>query len=548
MIVFLEVAIIQILRHVMREISNSESFLDFYEDNSIYVDKTEEIYSLIKYKRAFFSRPRRFGKSTVLDTIAILFEYGVDPYFKGTWIYDKWNEKKYPVLRLNLLEFDVNSVSSFVRNFNKRIEDFAKDIALDNYQTQDSISESLSLLFRSLVNQKIVILIDEYDSQLTANINNTDLYNQYQNILRSIYAVLKGKRNIRFLGITGVTRLKDASIFSMGSDIKDVTYQHNISTITGFTREEIKKYYIDYINLSAAILNNTTSELVTEEEREEILNRLAYEYNGYCFDKYGEKTVFSTWSVNNFFVEIVQDHRINYGEYWYENGGLPAILRSYLENHEINIDKLKEEIEISYDEFTNPTSLLTIDPNVLMCQVGYLTLNSPLKSGTTLKLKIPNYEVRKALYRLLSFKTFGMVSQINFENQQLLEKGTADDIFRIMNAFVNSISYDKYPITNESVLRGFLHSFLIGAGLLITVESQNSKGRSDIQIDYDKRRIILELKYANHVREVQNKLDQAVNQIKNRDYGNTLPLKKELLRIALVFNAETREFSSYKVV
>ncbi len=77
----------------MRDISCGESFINFYDDNSIYIDKTKEIFSLINYKRVFFSRPRRFGKSTVLDTIATLFENGVEPYFKDTWIYKKWSEK-----------------------------------------------------------------------------------------------------------------------------------------------------------------------------------------------------------------------------------------------------------------------------------------------------------------------------------------------------------------------------------------------------------------------------------------------------------------------
>ncbi len=73
----------------MKKIAQGQSFKNFYNDDFIYIDKTKEIYALINYGRAFFSRPRRFGKSTVLDTIATLFEKGVEPYFKDTWIYDK---------------------------------------------------------------------------------------------------------------------------------------------------------------------------------------------------------------------------------------------------------------------------------------------------------------------------------------------------------------------------------------------------------------------------------------------------------------------------
>ena len=88
----------------MKLISNSGSFTDFYNKNRIYVDKTETIYNLLTTQdKVFISRPRRFGKSLTLDTIATLFQYGVDPYFKNTWIYDKWTESTYPVLKLSFL-------------------------------------------------------------------------------------------------------------------------------------------------------------------------------------------------------------------------------------------------------------------------------------------------------------------------------------------------------------------------------------------------------------------------------------------------------------
>ncbi len=69
-----------------------------------------------------------------------------------------------------------------------------------------------------------------------------------------------------------------------------------------------------------------------------------------------------------------------------------------------------------------------------------------------------------------------------------------------------------------------------------------------MQIDLDNRRIILELKFAKDSKEVQSKLAQARYQIKERDYGNTLPLKQEVLRIALVFDASLKEFTSFDIV
>ena len=105
----------------MKDISSTGSFIKFYLNNYIYVDKTKYIRDLIKQERVFISRPRRFGKSLTLDTIATLFETGVEPYFKGTWIYDKWTEPTYPVLRLNFLNFDKNSLEKFNNKLNSKI-------------------------------------------------------------------------------------------------------------------------------------------------------------------------------------------------------------------------------------------------------------------------------------------------------------------------------------------------------------------------------------------------------------------------------------------
>ena len=201
-------------------------------------------YKIVKLERVFISRPHRFGKSLTLDTIGTLFENGVEPYFKETYIYDKWTEPTYPVLRLNFLKFDKKSVEVFKNKLNSKITEFAKRIDVKNYieksEPEDSIDYLLELL--SLEARQIVILIDEYDCQMATNINNETLYKEFQEKIKSFYANIKDQDSIRFLGITGVTRLKDASIFSVGSNIKDITNYNAYSQMIGFTRDEIKKY------------------------------------------------------------------------------------------------------------------------------------------------------------------------------------------------------------------------------------------------------------------------------------------------------------------
>ena len=541
----------------MKDISSTGSFIDFTLENFIYVDKTEYIPKLVKLKRVFISRPRRFGKSLTLDTIATLFETGVEPYFKGTWIYDKWTEPTYPVLRLSFLNLDNSSLDLFKKQLNSIISEFAIKISVKGYVEKTEPEDTILSLLEKLEEEtrQIVILIDEYDYQLTSNINHDDLYKQFQQKIKRFYANIKDKLAIKFLGITGVTRLKDVEIFSIGSDIKDITNYSPYSQMIGFTRDEIKKYYIDYLTLAASYENKCRVEEVTDTQIESLLDRLAKNYDGYCFDEDYEKKVFSTWSVNTFLQSVVDKKKVQFGEYWYDNGGLPSILVNYLKTHELNaFEYLNKEksVTIPVNDFLNPTSLTTINQNVLMCQTGYLTLRSALTSGDlTVDLGIPNGEIYKALNRLLAINFYKEgIYALAKGVRDLLDAGEIEDIIDRFNSVINSVSYDHFPINSEAVVQNYLYLFLIGAGIETTTESHSSKGRADLIIETKNRRIVIELKYAQNETEAKTKLTDAVEQIKARDYGNTEPKKAELLRIAAVFNADpkVRAFTEYQQV
>ena len=540
----------------MKDISSTGSFIDFTLENFIYVDKTEYIPKLVKLKRVFISRPRRFGKSLTLDTIATLFETGVEPYFKGTWIYDKWTEPTYPVLRLNFLDLDKYSLEHFKQKLNAIISSFARDINVKNYEEKVEPEDTIYFLLDELRKEKrqIVILIDEYDCQMTANINNETLYKQFQEKIKSFYDTIKNKWPIKFLGITGVTRLKDVEIFSIGSDIRDITNASAYSQMIGFTRDEIKKYYIDYLKLAASYENNCNVNNVTEAQIESLLDRLAKNYDGYCFDEDYEKKVFSTWSVNTFLQSVVDKKKVQFGEYWYDNGGLPSILVNYLKTHELNIFEYLDKdkfLKVSSDDFKNPTALTTINQNVLMCQTGYLTLRSDINKTSTVALGIPNGEIYKALNRLLANNIFKGNTDITDDyGRSLLEVGTVDDIINLFNSALNSVSYDNYPIVSESSVQNMLKLYLLGAHQKVLSEVHEAKGRADLVVNTDNRRIVFEFKYAKNETEAKSKLLDAVEQIKTRDYGNIVPRKDELLRIAAVFNADpkVRTFTEYQAV
>ena len=539
----------------MKDISSTGSFIDFTLENYIYVDKTEYIPQLVKLKRVFISRPRRFGKSLTLDTIATLFESGVEPYFKGTWIYDKWTEPTDPVLRLNFLDLDKYSLDLFKQKLNSIITAFAQDINLKGYKEKVEPEDTIYFLLDELRKEKrqIVILIDEYDCQMTANINNETLYKQFQEKIKSFYATIKNKWPIKFLGITGVTRLKDVEIFSIGSDIRDITNASAYSQMIGFTRDEIKKYYIDYLKLASSYENNCSVDNVTDEQIESMLDMIAQNYDGYCFDEFYKKKVFSTWSVNSFFQSIIENKFVDFGDYWYDNGGLPSILVNYLKTHKLNsLDYVEKDktITIRVNDFKNPTSLTSINQNVLMCQTGYLTLRSPVYSKGFMTLGIPNSEVYNALLSLMALNIFDDTKLENVNEQILSQSKDVGEIIELFNTVLNTVSYDNYPISSEAVVQQLLYMYLKGICNSVSAELHSSKGRADLVIESDNRRIVFEFKYAKNEIEAKVKLSEAIEQIKTRDYGNIVPKKAELLRIAAVFNADpkVRAFTEYHEV
>ena len=542
----------------MKKIGDTGSFKNFYENNRIYIDKTEYLYRMLvdnPLERIFVSRPRRFGKSLTLDTVATLFESGVDPYFKGTWIYDKWTEPTYPVFRLNLIEYPKDDLIEFKRRLIKDISNFAFLNKVKNYFEDFSPTGSLKSLLEALAieHRKIVLLIDEYDCQLTANINNKKIYDSFQEFLREFYGIIKGKYAIRFLGVTGVTRLKDVSIFSVGSDINDITNDSAYSQMIGFTRDEIKRYYIDYLKLAASYENKCRVEEVTDTQIESMLDMMAQNYDGYCFDEFYKKKVFSTWSVNSFFQSIIENKFVDFGDYWYDNGGLPSILVNYLKTHKLNaLDYVEKDktITIRVNDFKNPTSLTSINQNVLMCQTGYLTLRSPVYSKGFMTLGIPNSEVYNALLSLMALNIFDDTKLENVNEQILSQSKDVGEIIELFNTVLNTVSYDNYPISSEAAVQQLLYMYLKGICNSVSAELHLSKGRADLVIESDNRRIVFEFKYAKNEIEAKVKLSEAIEQIKTRDYGNIVPKKAELLRIAAVFNADpkVRAFTEYHEV
>ena len=386
------------------KIAQTQCFRDLIDSGSVYVDKTEQIFRLLNTERTFIARPRRFGKTLMLDTIETLFEYGVDPCFRDTWIHDRWTEQTCPVLRLDFLKFGVSDYDGFAARFIGEIRSFAERLGLRGSIPDRSPGASLFTLFLELrtSGKRIVILIDDYDAPLSANSDNPELHDRFRKMLRDLQGIMKGDPCIRYLVMAGTSRWKDPSLFSDLTDFKDMTFYMPVSEIAGFTRNEIRKYYIHHLNLAVSLEKGIREDEVTDSDRDELLDRLGEEYGGYCFDSFYERKVFSTWSVNSFFRDVMKNRKVVFGDYLGCSGSVPSFPDGFPGSLRRGSDGSFQDIDVRMTDFWYRQSLRETKPEVLLCDAGYLTVHSPVPDGGSVTLGVPNREMQRVLEKALS--------------------------------------------------------------------------------------------------------------------------------------------------
>ncbi len=541
------------------------NFIQLLHDDCIYVDKTKEILHLINNNiYVSFSRPRRFGKSLTLNTIETLFTYGTEPYFKGTYIAGnnedgtpRWTEPTYPVLRLDFSVIVANDIPTLRSNFITIINEQCHKLGIEEFPVENKRIGDVLSAFTIRLNKTYVLLIDEYDAPLNALIDKNEAFEAVSEELRVFYARIKESNisgHLRLLLVTGVTRFRGDSIFSSGTNITDISYHPQIATLVGYTRDEIELYFKDYIDIAIEKLNHCTISSLSQEQylsyKERLLDKLATYYDNICFDEYGETSVFSTWSVNNFFKEASEFPEVLFGDYWYDNGGCPSILVKYLNTHLVNFDVFEQpKIILNADNFKNPTTLQAMDQNVLMTQCGYLSLKKGYEISEHVALTIPNLELRIALTRLTLYKVFGSFFTIECGDlEDFIQNATAAQIVAKFNEILAKIprSNRYYNFENEHQIKTVLQMFVLGSGISCYREVYESQGFPDFIIELDSKIIIVEFKYTKKSNEVEAKLEDGVNQILARDYGASFDCNKDRLKFAVVYDANLRKLVTFK--
>ena len=519
------------------DIGNS-SFTKLITGQNLYVDKTKYLYNLLNDGGTyyFFSRPRRFGKSLTLSTLEAIFK-GKRELFKGLYIdgadYD-W--KEYPVIRVDFSKCLRNTSDAVADWINRQMVGIAAkyNIQLDK---EDGFDINLDHLINLLAErEKVVVLVDEYDSILTNNINNEKI-EELRESLRGFYSILKAQcENIKFCFITGVTKFSKLSIFSGMNNFKDISLDKEYATMLGYTQKELEDNFAEYIEKGTSIRQTT---------RDEYLSSVKSWYDGYRFATDTE-SVYNPISVGFFF----SDNSTEFKPYWINTGGMSFVLTELAKRVQFDMSAEKE-LEVSSSTLSGIDFVQMVKTNVskdnflsLLYQTGYLTIKeSESEEGSSLiTLGYPNKEVKKGLTEILLPLYMGAYTD-NFNGDKILKlfsNGRLDEAMSFLGSIYASIPYQELIFNAENACHASFVSMMILLGADIVAEEPTNIGRIDAVLTCQKYIYVIEFKF-------NQTADDAIAQIRNNRYWEKYQNKgKEIHLVGINFSTDKKNIVEWK--
>lgn len=398
----------------------------------------------------------------------------------------------------------------------------------------DDVSTELSQRFESIIKaahkktgRQVVILVDEYDKPLVANIHNKENIDHYRERLSSLYSNFKSSaEHIRLAFLTGVSRFSKLSVFSDLNNIVDISFIDGYADICGITEQEM----LD--NLKPGIARLAEKNGITTEEA---LIELKNNYDGYRFSKNGSD-IYNPWSLLN----AMNDLEIS--NYWNDTG-MPRLVAKTLKN--VNAD-----LEAMFDTYCTQDDLkgldlLTPQPLALLYQTGYLTIKGYNPKIKRFKLGIPNREVKDGLYKVLL--PYYVQSRSDDEPKRLVGDmvmhfilGDADKAMKCTQAYFAGVHF-KMRMDNENNFHNAFFLLTDLVGLETETESATSDGQIDITVKTDDYIYVIELKY-------DGSAEQTLREIEEKKYDRKYQADgRQIIRIGVNFSSETRYIEDWKI-
>ena len=539
----------------------SQSFASLRSNGKVYVDKTAFVYELAASDSPhILTRPRRFGKSTLLSTIEELFLHGIKPYdghdsyFKGLAIEKMWHDDgQYLVMHLDFHELnsDCDTVGEFEQSLMEAITDFCQANKI-TIPEKSSFRKRLKALLERLPDRSLVLLIDEFDTPLLYHYDQEQELHACKLLMRGLFSTVK--RNLekfRCVFFTGITRFQDLDLGTSGNNFTDISYEKEFAACCGYTHDELKQYFVQNLRYAASIQDGCALDTVSDAQVEALLKRMSTWYDGYSFDGTEQHEVFSTWSVLRFFANEEAILR----PYWTteEGAGLPQLLKISVDRIELkpliaNISK--GEVLIGGQEFLK-SSLVNpeANPYSLLFQAGYLTFKEPYDPSDNVYLACPNKEIIWGFTNLLAQHFFNLKVELctNRTSRKALAALTSLDAEQIRDFFnfaIELLPYTHNP-DNEFWAADLIILLLFGLGYKPRAEVMSLHGRADCVFDVPSHHltIVLEFKFESSAdpKQLDAKLEEALQQVKDRKYALNGTSEPKVARFGLVYCSDPSE-------
>ncbi|MXY64578.1 MAG: ATP-binding protein [Gammaproteobacteria bacterium] len=509
-----------------------QSFRRIREQDCYYVDKTPHIQRLVDMGDFYFlSRPRRFGKSLLVDTLRELFE-GNEPLFRGLDIHEHWDwSTKHPVVRLSF-GGKYDEPGDLEQSITNQLAIIERNAGLDPAKPPCSGPERLRDLLDRLhhaTGRQVVVLVDEYDKPILDVIDHPEMATANRDYLRGFYGIIKDSpQDVRFVFVTGVSMFSRVSLFSGLNNLRNISLDPNYATICGYTDRDLDTVFAPEL---------------PGLDRDEIREW----YNGYHW--LGDEKLY-----NPFDLLLLFETR-NFEAHWFETGSPTFLFRMMMER---GMSPMELEQRTTDARKLSRFDVGDIGIDALLFQTGYLTITSEERRGhrTLYTLDYPNFEVLQSLNDgLLGYITGpenGVADQGD-ELGRLLVDNDFNGFADRLKSFFAGIPYQwqgtNSPARYEAWYAGMLYACFRTIGLDLRVEDSSGRGRADMVVLHGGQVFVFEFKMTDGEGNGKSVAQSAIEQIQSKGYAEKYRDRGEPIHlVGVAFSRDARNVSAVKVV
>ena len=533
-----------------------QSFESLRKDGYLYIDKTPLIYKMITEGKPYFlSRPRRFGKSLLVSTLAAVFEGRRDLFEAFTTeqgieqpqlfiATTDWKWEKYPVLRFDFSAGDLSTIEQLDTLISETLKGYEQEYGITP-DVPDANIRMVNLLraMHKQTGRRAVVLVDEYDNFILHSLGDKERVKLARQRFQNVFGPLKAEDDhLQFVFITGISKFSQMGIFSKLNNLANISMVPMFETLCGISEQELTT------QLHADIERLGETNGLDYSEQFAILKRM---YDGYHFSE-GQTDMYNPFSL----VYAFQMQQV--GSYWFDRGTSSALFEMLAQMPRLDMAAL-ENRNCSASAFDLPLESFE-DPLPVLYQSGYLTIKDYDREFEDYTLGFPNQEVRRGFAECL-YRHVVSVGGSDVNKSDLFQaykrfsrSASLDDFIEAIKTFYASVPYQwAQDNQNEHYYHALLYTLLVAFGADVRAEEPTAKGRADLTLLMPKGIYVIELKYERlRVGEHSSGIDTvqaALDQIDRKGYAEKYRLDgRPVTKIGIAFSSEERNITDWQAV